>query len=712
MSSKIPKPWEKPKGSQPHSPPGIENLKRSAKTGLMKFYAGIAESMWEYRGLEDAPQFRDALQMSRDTIPEKFLYRNGECAVFKVGDQLHILPVVYEGGINIYGQIARWHPVPVGWTDDAGNYSPELAAIRNLDLGPENSVILRNDLFGQNDLAFVEAMIDELVDNILTVNQLQLLASVPYVFNVTEDNVLSAKNFFLAVAEHRSVIFTNALGEKVVPAVEATGIKIDPAIFEIYDRWECMLLEALGFDCVPITKRAQQTVSEVQSNNGKIAMKRREKLLQRQRDWARVNELFGTNVEVVSVLDEMDREEIREDNTGKEVVDYERLPLWSVRLSEDRGPREEGRRHGKDNEQDTLSPIHGRRGPSRRVRGGDHMMDPMWWLPRYVDILTKKAEGDPDYADIGFTELEVDAALTLLTARFQTLNIRFEERYAFRRISAETLERWQVRLQNKMDEIAKRYEFAYGLMAEYEAELPEDALDGWKETETVDDDLSGTDSLGMTGTDTNVASGTDSTDDDVTARTIDTPDSAANASDSYADAREDSQRDISTTYGRTDTRTLDRTNATTYGKQRDLSRQIVHVITGNTLEKLNANIRTYQDIDTLFVAEFENLFLNVFDYRGVEMGRISLVEQFDNKTVIAQILRLFEKTKGVVKEISFNGESYTADEEGELDLGTIAPGADLVDQLTYWTLVIYDADTVSLTDKLDYWELTVSSGSM
>jgi len=244
--------------------------------------------------------------------------------------------------------------------------------------------------------------------------------------------------------------------------------------------------------------------------------------------------------------------------------------------------------------------------------------DPMWWIPRYVDILTKKAEGDPDYADIGFTELEVDAALTLLSARFQTLNIRFEERYAFRRISAETLERWQVRLQNKMDEIAKRYEFAYGLMAEYEAELPEDALDGWKETETVDDDLSGTDSLGMTGTDTNVASGTDSTDDDTTGRTIDTPDAAANADASYADAREDTQRDISTTYGRTDTRTLDRTNATTYGKQRDLSRQIVHVITGNTLEKLNTNIRTYQDIDTLFVAEFENLFLNVFDYRGVK----------------------------------------------------------------------------------------------
>lgn len=241
----------------------------------------------------------------------------------------------------------------------------------------------------------------------------------------------------------------------------------------------------------------------------------------------------------------------------------------------------------------------------------------MWWIPRYVDILTKKQEGDPDYADIGFTELDFDSSLELLNARLETLNQRFEERYAFRRISAETLERWQVRLQNKSDEIAKRYEYAYGLMLQYESELAEDAVDGWKETETVDDDLSGTDSLALTGTDINEASGIDSTSDDATGRTIDTPDAAANAAANYADSREDSERDVQTTYGRKDTRTLNRENATTYGKKRDITREIVHAITGNTLEKLNANIRTFQDIDTLFVAEYENLFLNVFDYRGM-----------------------------------------------------------------------------------------------
>ena len=313
MSSKLNKSWEKERG-EIHSPPGIDKLKKNVKAGLMKFYAGIAESMFGYRGLDTEPQFRDALQMSRDTIPEKFYYRNGQCVLFKIGDQLHILPMVFEQGINIYGYESSWHPVPVGWSDTKPN--PEAwIRIRNMKLDASNSVVLRNDMFGQSDLSFVESMVDELVDNVLTVNQLQLLASVPYVFNVTEDNRMTAKNYFLAIAERRAVIFTNSDGEKVVPAVENTAVKIDPAIFEIYDRWECMLLENLGFPCVPITKRAQQTVSEVQSNDDKISMKRREKLLQRRRDWARVNEMFGTDVQVYSVIDEW--EEADADREGE-----------------------------------------------------------------------------------------------------------------------------------------------------------------------------------------------------------------------------------------------------------------------------------------------------------------------------------------------------------------------------------------------------------
>ena len=316
---RMPRPWEKDKSDQPHSPPGIEELKKNAKDGLRAFYGGIAQSMFEYRGIDEEPMLADALEMSRDTIPEKLLYRNGESVVFKIGDELHNLPVTYEGGINIYGYMSNWHPVPVGWDDSKrGEYAEAIVKLYETRLDSSNSVILRNDLFGIPDMIYVDTMVNELVDNILTMNQLQLLASVPYVFNTSEDNLLTAKNYFLAIAEHRAVVFKNEKGEKVEPVIESTGVKIDPSLFELFDRWECMVLEYLGFPCVPITKRAQQTVSEVQSNDDKISMRRREKLLQRQRDWDRVNRMFGTNIQVVSVIDEWAKEMEDEQDLSKE----------------------------------------------------------------------------------------------------------------------------------------------------------------------------------------------------------------------------------------------------------------------------------------------------------------------------------------------------------------------------------------------------------
>lgn len=305
--SKIKKSWENDR-SDIHSPEGIEDLKNSLKNSLKNFYCGIAEAMWRYEGFEDDEKFKDLVDMSRDTVPEKFLLRNGECVQFKMGDKLHILPLVFQGGVNIYGQMNEWSPVPVGYQESArATYSAEITKIRDMKLNLENSVIWRNNRFGQGDWPIIDNMVNLLVDNMLTVNQLQLIARAPFVFNVSEDNLLSAKNFFLDICNFRPAIYINSLGEKPTPVVELVNSKIDPALFEIYDRWECNLLENLGFPCVPITKRAQQTVSEVQSNDDKIFIRRQEKLHQRERACERSNQIFGTHLKVVSVIDEQNQ---------------------------------------------------------------------------------------------------------------------------------------------------------------------------------------------------------------------------------------------------------------------------------------------------------------------------------------------------------------------------------------------------------------------
>ena len=304
MSAKINKSWEKTRVDV-HSPNGVQELRRNVKWGLMRKYMGIAESMYRYEGLDD-PVFEDMNIMSRDQVPEKFLMRNGSCVWFrdKKTGQIHCLPYVADTGINMYGNPSGWYPVPVGWDDTKRGMNPAIDRIRDTRLDATDSVLMNNDIFAGNDYAFIESMVNELVDNILTTNQLQLIAKAPFVFNVTEDNLLSAKNFFLAMCEDRPAIFVSAYGDKPQPVLESTQMKIDPALFEIFDRFECQILEYLGFPCVPITKRAQQTVSEVQSNDGKIYTRRQEKLKQRSNACDRINAMFGTSLRCVSVIDE------------------------------------------------------------------------------------------------------------------------------------------------------------------------------------------------------------------------------------------------------------------------------------------------------------------------------------------------------------------------------------------------------------------------
>ena len=301
--SKINRSWERSR-DEVHSPVGVNELRKNVKYGLTRLYTGIAESMFRYDGLEDT-KFQDMTVMSQDTAPEVFLFRNGQCVWFETAGQVHCLPLVMQGGVNIYGKMNTWHPVPVGWDETKKGQNRTMDNIAMLELNYDNSVVMRNDLFGGSDAPYIESMVAELVDNVLTMNQLQLIAKSPFVFNVTEDNMLTAKNFFLAMCEDRPAIFTNSNGERPMPVVESTQMKIDPALFELYDRFECQILEYIGFPCVPITKRAQQSVGEVQSNDSKIFVRRMEKLNQRIKACERINNMFGTKLNVVSVVDEL-----------------------------------------------------------------------------------------------------------------------------------------------------------------------------------------------------------------------------------------------------------------------------------------------------------------------------------------------------------------------------------------------------------------------
>lgn len=209
------------------------------------------------------------------------------------------------------------------------------------------------------------------------------------------------------------------------------------------------------------------------------------------------------------------------------------------------------------------------------------------WLPTLLEIEYLKRHGTPEeqvyYSQFGWDQLEISIDCPLLSDRREILAERFMGRYGNRMLNAETMERWQMRLQNRMDEIQTRFERAYKLYDQYKFEMERDFIEA--ETTTTHG--------------TNQASGSDSSTNNSTTKNIDTPDSAINADDDYADNVSKSSGGGSTTYGRTDT--VDNT--------------IVREIRGRgVVDGINDNIDKFRDIDTELIRAFENNFLNIFWY--------------------------------------------------------------------------------------------------
>lgn len=319
MGKKINPSWERTR-DQIHSPAGVEDLRMNLKDAFIRFYCGLAENMWLY-DFEDFPQFEDMVLMTRDDQPEKTLMQGGQGVWFELPGtgQWHFLPVVLDGAINIYGNPVGWSPVPVGYNDSTDrDKDPVRDRIRDMKLDATNSVLMKDNVYGRSDYAVICSAVNALVDNYLTINQLSLLAKSPYIFRVGPDNILDAKNFFLALAEDKPAIFKYNSIEELSAVTESTGVTIDTGLFDVIRQWENTLLMQLGIPGSQLTqKRAQQSVDEVNMGEDMTSLRRKEKYRHRKLAIDRLNRMAGTNVQVISVIDSMedDREMSQTDDS-------------------------------------------------------------------------------------------------------------------------------------------------------------------------------------------------------------------------------------------------------------------------------------------------------------------------------------------------------------------------------------------------------------
>jgi hypothetical protein len=302
-----------------HSPAGIRKFKDCLKDGLTRKIVGMAESMWAYK-LEDEA-FQDFCLMSLDCEPEKTLMKTSGCWFEIPGTgQLHFLPAVLEGGINIYGNFAGWHPMPIGYVDgiDSGKDAVR-DSIRNLHLDATNSVLMRDNLFGKSDYEFIVESVNALVDTCMTISQLTFLMKAPFIIRVPQSRINDAKQFMLAIASDALYILQYADTEEMQTAVEQTGVTFDPGLFDIYRHWENQLLAQLGIPGAQVTqKRTVQTEDEIHLGDDMITLRRQEKFRMRKLAIDRVNRMFGTHAEVISVIDSMQDNKERENEEENE----------------------------------------------------------------------------------------------------------------------------------------------------------------------------------------------------------------------------------------------------------------------------------------------------------------------------------------------------------------------------------------------------------
>lgn len=199
------------------------------------------------------------------------------------------------------------------------------------------------------------------------------------------------------------------------------------------------------------------------------------------------------------------------------------------------------------------------------------------FLPTMNDIeYWKTDETHPErkeyYSQFGWEKLVVPVACTNVNSRMEWLKTLFVQRYGFRRVNAETMPRWQIRLQNTFDAEVEAAERAYKIYDEQSAAMESDIIRGQKI----------------------VNSGSDSSENE--SRRIDTPDTAVNDSDDYAD--EISKNEGSVTYGK----------------------EVSMTLTGNVVADVNRALDEWRDLDVNFISKFENLFLNVFDDEADDFG--------------------------------------------------------------------------------------------
>lgn len=197
--------------------------------------------------------------------------------------------------------------------------------------------------------------------------------------------------------------------------------------------------------------------------------------------------------------------------------------------------------------------------------------------PFFTDYLFKLQIDRPD---AGLKSCEWSTDYTELNKHKDKLIARFNKEYALREIGAETEYRWQMILQNRLDEVSEHYDHMYKVFAENNV-----------------DELG----TGYTTTD-EFTRETESSMDSTNERQADSKykDTPSNNASTLNNPTEQTVDDSNETYSSTGT-----------GKQTDSRTTTKKLHDDTMIRELNYLVDNYKSIDNEFIKEFENCFIGI-----------------------------------------------------------------------------------------------------
>lgn len=255
-----------------------------------KYNIDISEQVWKWAAIF---QNRFAYKNLPDTIPsdiiEYLLYYNQQLCFFRddISDDLFVLPVVGQMDLNIYYRMDEFRVV-------GGNgYN----TVRNTS----NSVLLFNDKARSIPSLFIMPWIVRICECLDTEEQNITANKVPYLFYGDEQDVNSINREWKQIKGGKPFIIKRkgvSLTEKNI--VQNTGVSyIANEIQKTRRAYEAEILSYFGIQNLSVEKMERVNVSEVETLNKMAELNLKACYNQRKAQMNAVNEMFGTNIEVI-----------------------------------------------------------------------------------------------------------------------------------------------------------------------------------------------------------------------------------------------------------------------------------------------------------------------------------------------------------------------------------------------------------------------------